>query len=840
MATKGAKKSGSTKNSTKKRSATATEIKKEREQQQVEPAGGGQLKAILLFALAVLVLFLVIIKGQSLWNIIHNFLFGIFGISVFLLPIFLGFVAVVSAMGKMSSALTVKTVESSLLVVFLSAAIDVFSAHPENQTFSEHISAAYKRGVEGGGGGFLGALVGEPLNMLCGTAGAGVIVCLVIFVLFMMLTGITLIGLFRGISTPVKTAKRKASESYNRDRELRGAARKRKRPVTDIPVDDIPEERQPPEDLDEKGKKLIDAYNDDGFSENGADINDASPFDSDAADVSVDDLEKDEDAPLPPSIAEVIEESDPDFKEKDKETTKKPAPVTDGDIADFEGEVIKTSEEVSDEDEYKFPPVSLLKENTKKGSASGEKELKATAENLVNVLRSFGVETRIVDVTRGPTVTRYELQPSAGVKISKITSLADDIALNLAAAGVRIEAPIPNKAAIGIEVPNKSTAMVGARDIIETVDFMTAKSKLTAALGKDISGTAILTDIAKMPHGLIAGSTGSGKSVCINSIIISLLYKATPDDVKLLMIDPKVVELGVYNGIPHLLVPVVTDPRKAAGALGWAVQEMEKRYRLFAECNVRNLEGYNHLAEMSDDLPKMPHIVIIIDELADLMATSSKEVEDYIARITAKARAAGMHLIVATQRPSVDVVTGVIKNNIPTRIAFSVSSQTDSRTIIDMGGAERLLGKGDMLYCPFGANKPTRIQGCFVSEEEVERVVDFVKNGQSSDYDEEISEEIERMAAQGSKDKSSRSDDSSTGDRDPMIYQAIECVIDAGRASASHLQSRLKLGYARASRIINEMEEMGVIGPYEGAKPRQVLITKAEFLEMQARSNGEE
>ncbi|MBQ3561955.1 MAG: DNA translocase FtsK, partial [Clostridia bacterium] len=353
-------------------------------------------------------------------------------------------------------------------------------------------------------------------------------------------------------------------------------------------------------------------------------------------------------------------------------------------------------------------------------------------------------------------------------------------------------------------------------------------------------GAAILTDIATMPHGLIAGSTGSGKSVCINSIIISLLYKATPDDVKLLMIDPKVVELGVYNGIPHLLVPVVTDPRKAAGALGWAVQEMEKRYRLFAECNVRNLEGYNHLAEMSEDLPKMPHIVIIIDELADLMATSSKEVEDYIGRITAKARAAGMHLIVATQRPSVDVVTGVIKNNIPTRIAFSVSSQTDSRTIIDMGGAERLLGKGDMLYCPFGANKPTRIQGCFVSEEEVERVVDFVKNGQSSDYDETISEEIERMAAAGSKDKGSRSDDSSLSDRDPMINQAIECIIDAGRASASHLKSRLKLGYARASRIINEMEEMGIIGPYEGAKPRQVLITKAEFLEMQARSSDEE
>ena len=824
MATKGSSKS---KKSTKKRSATATEIKKEREQKQAQPsAGGGQLKAILLFALAVFMLFLVIIEGhESFWNVLHNFLFGVFGFGAYTLPLFLGVIAVFSAMDKFASCVTVKTVESFLMVIFVDAAIDIFSPSMQQLAFGEHISAAYSKGNLGGG--FLGALIGAPLTALFEPVGAGVIVCLAIFVLFMMLTGITLIGLFRGISKPVKSAKQKASESYNRERENREAAR-RKRVVTDIPVDDIPEERTPPADLDEKGRKLIDAYNDDEFTSNEAGAQSSFTFDKGKADVEVDGENK-----LPPSLSDIIEESD---NSNGEGKTEKPAPVTDKDISDFEGEVIKTGEEIPEEEEYKFPPVSLLKENLNKGSASGERELKATAENLVNVLRSFGVETRIVDVTRGPTVTRYELQPSAGVKISKITSLADDIALNLAAAGVRIEAPIPNKAAIGIEVPNKATAMVGARDIIETVEFMTAKSKLTAALGKDISGAAILTDIAKMPHGLIAGSTGSGKSVCINSIIISLLYKATPDDVKLLLIDPKVVELGVYNGIPHLLVPVVTDPRKAAGALGWAVQEMEKRYRLFAECNVRNLEGYNHLAEMSDDLPRMPHIVIIIDELADLMATSSKEVEDYIARITAKARAAGMHLIVATQRPSVDVVTGVIKNNIPTRIAFSVSSQTDSRTIIDMGGAERLLGKGDMLYCPFGANKPTRIQGCFVSEEEVERVVDFVKNGQSSDYDEEISEEIERMAAQGSKDKASRGDDSSSGDRDPMINQAIECVIEAGRASASHLQSRLKLGYARASRIINEMEEMGIIGPYEGAKPRQVLITKAEFLEMQARS----
>ena len=626
MATKGTRKTNSTsrkgKQPTKKRSATATEIKKQREQAMEQPAAGGQFKAILLFAFAILILFLVLIEGESVWNSVHKFLFGTFGICVYAVPFFIGFIAIISAMEKMASAVVVKTVESSLMVLFLGAAIDIFSSYPADLTFNQHLNTAYERGIRGGG--FLGALIGEPINMLCGTVGAGVIICLAIFVVFMLLSGITLIGLFRGISQPVRKAKEKAGESYSRDIEARkehgreiGKERRRKPPVTDIPVDDIPEEVAPPETLgvDEKGKKLIDVYHNETFEPDDITINEAA-----ADDDSVEHT-------IPPSISEVIEESGA-LAEDEPETAKKEKqkPVTEGEIKDFTNEVIDNSETAQDE-EYRFPPVNLLKENTKKGAASGEKELKATAENLVNVLRSFGVETRIVDVTRGPTVTRYELQPSAGVKISKITSLADDIALNLAAAGVRIEAPIPNKAAIGIEVPNKATTMVGARDIIETVEFMTAKSKLTAALGKDISGTAILTDIAKMPHGLIAGSTGSGKSVCINSIIISLLYKATPDDVKLLMIDPKVVELGVYNGIPHLLVPVVTDPRKAAGALGWAVQEMEKRYRLFAECNVRNLEGYNHLAEMSEDLPRMPHIVIIIDELADLMATSSKEVK---------------------------------------------------------------------------------------------------------------------------------------------------------------------------------------------------------------------
>ncbi|MBR5011802.1 MAG: DNA translocase FtsK, partial [Clostridia bacterium] len=443
-----------------------------------------------------------------------------------------------------------------------------------------------------------------------------------------------------------------------------------------------------------------------------------------------------------------------------------------------------------------------------------------------------------VDISRGPTVTRYELQPCAGVKISKITNLADDIALNLATAGVRIEAPIPNKAAVGIEVPNKSSNVVGVREIIESPMFTGSKSKLTVALGRDIAGNAVVTDIAKMPHGLIAGATGSGKSVCINSIIMSILYKATPEEVKLLMIDPKVVELGVYNGIPHLLVPVVTDPRKAAGALGWAVTEMEQRYTMFAQNGVRDLAGYNKLVDNNPDLEltKMPQIVIIIDELADLMMTAPSEVEDSINRIAAKARAAGMHLLIATQRPSVDVVTGVIKANIPSRIAFAVSSQVDSRTILDMAGAEKLLGRGDMLFNPVGCSKPNRLQGCFVSDEEVEAVVDYIKGDHSCEYDEDVMQEIERQAAVEKKNKTSAGE-ASLDDDDPMLNAAIETVVELGQASTSMLQRKLKLGYARAARLIDIMEERGVVGPYEGSKPRQVLMTKEMLLEKQA---GEE
>jgi S-DNA-T family DNA segregation ATPase FtsK/SpoIIIE len=482
---------------------------------------------------------------------------------------------------------------------------------------------------------------------------------------------------------------------------------------------------------------------------------------------------------------------------------------------------------------YHKPPLSLLAAPKNTANRDTSEELRTNAELLVNTLKSFGVQTRIVDISRGPTVTRYELQPSVGVKISKITGLADDIALNLAAAGVRIEAPIPNKAAVGIEVPNKTSESVTIREVIDSDVFRQAKAPLTVALGRDISGHEVICDLSKMPHLLIAGATGSGKSVCINTLIISLLYHSTPDEVRLLMIDPKVVELGVYNGIPHLLVPVVTDPRKAAGALGWACTEMMQRYKIFADAGVRNIIGLNKLAETRDDIQKMPRIVVIIDELADLMMVASKEVEDSICRLAQLARAAGIHLVIATQRPSVDVITGLIKANIPSRIAFAVSSSVDSRTILDTGGAEKLLGRGDMLFSPMGASKPTRVQGCFVDDKEVEDVVEFIKNGENSTaYDHQILDEIERQAVQEKGKKDSNDDGGGFSDEDELLPQAIELVVDAGQASTSYLQRRLKVGYARAARLIDDMEAKGVIGPFEGSKPRQVLMTRQQWMEM--------
>ena len=483
--------------------------------------------------------------------------------------------------------------------------------------------------------------------------------------------------------------------------------------------------------------------------------------------------------------------------------------------------------------QYQYPPIELFERSPDESDPTAQDELKANAQKLVDTLESFGVRTRVLDISRGPAVTRYEVQPMAGVKISRITSLADDIALNLAVADVRMEAPIPGKPAVGIEVPNHKRQAVYIRSVFESQSFLRMSSPLGIALGKDIAGVAQVADLCKMPHLLIAGSTGSGKSVCVNSIIMSLVFRSSPEDVKLLLIDPKVVELAEYNGIPHLLMPVVTEPKKAAGALGSAVQEMERRYRMFAENNVRDIKSFNKLAAERPDLEKMPYIAIVIDELADLMMVVGKDVEDSICRIAQKARAAGMHLIVATQRPSVDVITGLIKANIPSRIAFAVSSQVDSRTILDGAGAEKLLGQGDMLFMPVGAPKPTRIQGTFVRDEEISRVLDFIKSSATVQYDEAMIEAMEKHAIQDGKKGGGGADAEEDAGSDPMFKQAVDVVIDAGQASTSLLQRRCKLGYARAARIMDEMEQKGVIGPYEGAKPRAVLISRQQWLEMQ-------
>lgn len=495
-------------------------------------------------------------------------------------------------------------------------------------------------------------------------------------------------------------------------------------------------------------------------------------------------------------------------------------------------------EELKFSDVYTLPPVNLLNPVQKKlTQADIDNEIDRNSRKLVEALQSFGVQTKLVGVSRGPSVTRYELQPAPGVKISKITGLQDDIALNLASAGVRIEAPIPNKSAVGIEVPNKARDTVFFRELVDTTEFKKSfDKKLETVLGKDISGAMVTCNIAKMPHLLIAGTTGSGKSVCVNSIIMSILMKSTPQDVRLIMVDPKKVEFMMYNGIPHLLIPVVTDPKKAAGALAWAVNEMLNRYKQFSDNNVRDFTGFNELAKDPDSgLMKMSHIVIFIDELADLMMASPKDVEDSIVRLAQMARAAGMHLVIATQRPTVNVVTGLIKANIPSRIALMVASQTDSRVILDVSGAEKLLGNGDMLYMPVGLPKPVRVQGCFVSDKEVERVVEFIKQTFQAEYDELVMEEVERqteMVASAQDSKSSGNSDSGDIDTsDERLEEAIDFVVESGTCSTSSLQRRLKLGYGRAARLVDIMEEMGIVGPLEGSKPRQVLMTKQEWAE---------
>lgn len=784
-----------------------------------------QISAIILFTVGVLLASITLIKGTNIWEWLHNFLYGIFALPTLIIPTAFIYIAIMTTLDKPIGEIKHKLWQTGVLVALVCGMFEICAMTPySGDGLFNVLGNLYVDGVALKGGGLFSALIGFPLFAAAGKTGSIIVLTLLLFAFVMLLTGATLIGLFKSVYRPVQ----KIEETYVQKREVYDAKAASKPTVEsvstkfDINVDLGPETDLPGHPVSSPKPTLEEIL--------GMDDQKLSKKEEKAK-------KKEREQEQQINAETNIKASSAQLDELVKKAVIEPPPVFEVPTPkQIEPEIVEEKRELSRIyndgnmiNKYVYPPSSLLKAPKFVENRDISEELKSNAALLVDTLKSFGVQTRVIDISRGPTVTRYELQPSAGVKISKITGLSDDIALNLASAGVRIEAPIPNKAAVGIEVPNKITDIVTMREIIESNEFLESKSRLSMALGKDIAGNSVVADVGKMPHMLIAGATGSGKSVCINSIIISLLYKSAPSDVRFLMIDPKVVELGVYNGIPHLLVPVVTDPRKAAGALGWAVTEMLNRYKLFADNNVRDLAGYNKVAAEKEEVDPLPQIVIIIDELADLMMAAPNEVEDSICRLAQMARAAGMHLIIATQRPSVDVITGVIKANIPSRIAFAVSSQVDSRTILDGGGAEKLLGRGDMLFSPVGMSKPLRVQGCFVSDKEVEAVVEFVKNKETVEYDDEIIKEIEKQTVH---EKGEKSDGGGFSDADELLPDAIECIIEAGQASTSYLQRKLKVGYARAARLIDDMETKGIVGTFEGSKPRQILITRQQWIEM--------
>ncbi|MGI6267549.1 MAG: DNA translocase FtsK [Acutalibacteraceae bacterium] len=775
-----------------------------------------QIWAVVIFASAIFNLSVCLIPGGNAWATLRSVLFGVLGVCAFILPLILFYVSIMAAMDKPTDNIGIKVGEAFFLTSLFCAAIFIFSSTSSPPSYFDSISQAYKTGLSSKNGGAVGAIIGGAiLKLFPEKITASITIVLLIFVTLMIMTGTTLINLYNAFKTPVQKAGEFTGDYIEKTAKEIEERRARFNPDVNLGPTSSDVQNDEPKEHKRNKKSKIDIELDEELK-NESEVQEV-PDDSleDTKPILLDDIIKK--AANTSEQAKVL--NTPDEKSSDDS---------------FKSEIIENHNNQN----YNMPPIDCLAPPKASSGENFSAELKQNAEKLVDALKSFGVETKIVDISRGPTVTRYELSPAAGVKISRITGLADDIALNLAASGVRIEAPIPNKAAVGIEVPNKIKSMVTLRELLEEPKYKSAKSKLNVALGRDIAGQMMCADLAKMPHILIAGTTGSGKSVCLNSMILSILYNATPDEVKLVMIDPKQVEFTVYNGIPHLLSPVVSDPRKASGALGWAVKEMLDRYKTFSENNVRDISGYNESIKDKPDTPKMPQIVIFIDELSDLMMAAPNEVEDSICRLAQMARAAGIHLVIATQRPSVDVITGIIKANIPSRIALSVSSQVDSRTILDMAGAEKLLGNGDMLYYPVGTSKPIRIQGCYTSDKEVETVINYIKEQEQCEYDEDVVEEIERQAAAtgGKKGSALASDDGD--DSDELLPKAIEVVVEAGQASTTLLQRKLKVGYARAARMVDELEGRGIIGEFEGSKPRKVLITKQQWLEMNAMSSN--
>ena len=805
-----------TKKTNKKTKQNTSKKTSSNRQKTADRADAIRVSEIATVAVSVILFCLAIVSGNGVWNVLHNVYVGIFGMfAAIVLPLLTIVVTVIfSAKGDDAYGYTAKIVEAFVMVFILATFIHVVK-NSTGDAFKETIINSYKSASFEFNGGFIGAVLGWLLLTL-GKAPA-VIISVVLFIVdLLLMTGLTIFQFVAGAAKPAKVTYEKVAPAI----EERIERRRMNKENIDVPLD-----TQPPEEEDKKPKsrKKKAASSDEEITKVPKEIIDEINRENSNIEMLKNATGRKEEK-KPKSIDEIVKDAS-----EDKSNEKK---------ADKSKEFTVSKEAMeSGINDYKLPSVELLSLPKKKSTADISGELKENAQRLIETLRSFNVNATITDISRGPTVTRYELKPAAGVRISKITNLADDIALNLAATHVRIEAPIPGKAAVGIEVPNTVKNTVSMRELIDTPEFYEQRSLLSAGIGKDIAGNCVYCDIAKMPHLLVAGTTGSGKSVCMNSIITSILYRAKPDEVKFLMIDPKQVEFSKYANIPHLLVPVVTDPRKAAGALGWAVSEMLQRYQKLSQVGVRDIEGYNKYVQKHEDMESMPKICIFIDEFADLMMAAPKEVEDSVCRLAQMARAVGMHLVIATQRPSVDVITGLIKANISSRIALTVSSQIDSRTILDAAGAEKLLGHGDMLYNPIGASKPLRVQGCFISDEEVEALCDFVKNQGESQYDEEIAKEIEAKAVQDKK-SSPFEDDGDAEQLDVLFDKAVDIVLETGTASTSFLQRKLSVGYARGAKIIDQLEEKGIIGPANGSKGREILINRQQWLEMQAYSSN--
>ena len=812
-----------------------------------------QILAGACFLLAVLALFACLGFQGFILAGVKSLLGGLVGkMGFYLSPVLFGYLFVLLLPGH-RRPVGLRCLAACLCVVTVSAISHLCGKAEALPGGLAMVGQLFRTGGAGTSGGVLGGLMGILFELALSKVLAIIVLAILALLSLLWTWGITLRSIGRAIQnrprpdlpTQDRTREDPATVVVNHiaNKHIAHLERKRQTADFDIPVDGLPVGQAPKKERRKaSAPDASDSVQQEKPSKKRREKPD--PFDEEPISGStVIPSASSEDEPLPEDMPELILDTDEDIAQAVIQAV---APLAEEpalekvSAKDARASAQMVAQEIAEsaqmpKPEYHFPPINLLK--IAPGSATdGTAEMRENTRRLNEALQSFKIEARICNVTRGPSVTRYEVELAQGVRLAKVTALQDDIALALGAVGVRISA-IPEKiAVVGIEVPNKQVTTVALREVIDSPQFAKAKSKSSFAVGKDIGGTCIVGDISKLPHMLIAGTTGSGKSVCMNSIIISLLYKAKPEEVKLIMVDPKMVELGIYNGIPHLLIPVVTDPKKAAGSLQWAVTEMMRRYKTMSDAGVRDLESFNRIVESAGEGDPLPQIVVIIDELADLMLVAAKEVEESICRIAQMGRAAGMHLIIATQRPSADVITGLMKANIPSRVAFAVASSMESRIILDTQGAEKLVGRGDMLYAPLGKGKPKRIQGCFVSDPEVEAVTEFVKEHYVPDYSQEVLEEIERKAEQsgkGGKSADSLDFEMEDSEGDEMLPAAVDVILETGQASVSMLQRRLKLGYARAARIVDEMEEKGIVGPFMGSKPRKILITKDQWQQMQ-------